>query len=62
MVIGLDASKKVVHKAGEYLGSKIADAVTKVNDDKIVRQKPVKEIIIPPEERDKILNILSRLL
>ena len=62
MDIGLDASKKVVHKAGEYLGSKIADAVTKVNDDKIVRQKPVKEIIIPPEERDKILNILSRLL
>ena len=62
MDIELDASKKVVHKAGEYLGSKIADAVTKVNDDKIVRQKPVKEIIIPPEERDKILNILSRLL
>ena len=26
---GLDASKKVVYKAGEYLGNKIADAVTK---------------------------------
>ena len=24
---GLDASKKVAHKAGEYLGNKIADAV-----------------------------------
>ena len=28
---GLDASKKVFHKAGEYLGNKIADAVTKSN-------------------------------
>ena len=26
---GLDASKKVVYKASEYLGNKIADAVTK---------------------------------
>ena len=25
---GLDASKKVVHKAGEFIGNKIADAVT----------------------------------
>ena len=25
---GLDASKKVVHKAGEFLGNKTADAVT----------------------------------
>ena len=29
MDTGLDASKKVIHKAGEYLGNKIADAVTK---------------------------------
>ena len=29
------ASKKVVHKAGEFLGNKIADAVTKSNDNKI---------------------------
>ena len=28
------ASKKVFHKAGEFLGNNIADAVTKSNDDK----------------------------
>ena len=42
---GLDAvktaSKKVVHKAGEYLGNKITDAVTKSNDDNIEKQEPV---------------------
>ena len=31
------ASIKVVYKAGEYLGNKIADAVTKSNSDKIVK-------------------------
>ena len=41
MHTGLDAFKKVVHKAGEYLGNKIADAVTKSTDDKIERQEPV---------------------
>ena len=38
---GLDSlkttSKKVVHKAGEFLGNKIADAVAKSNDDKVVK-------------------------
>ena len=38
---GLDslktASKKVVHKAGDFLGSKTTDVVTKLNDDKIVK-------------------------
>ena len=29
---GLNVSKKVVHKAGEYLGNKTADAETKSND------------------------------
>ena len=29
------ASKKVVHKVGKFLGSKIADTATKSNDDKI---------------------------
>ena len=67
---GLDslktASKKVVHKAGKFLGNKIAGAVTKSNDDKI--EKPddnlrnVEEIIIPLEKRDKILNKLRKLL
>ena len=31
--------KKVVHKAGEFLGNKIIDAVTKSNDDKIEIQR-----------------------
>ena len=52
MDTGLDAvkmaSKKVVHRACAFLGNKIADAVTKSNDDKIVKQKAVQEIIIPP--------------
>ena len=58
---GLDflktAHEKVVHKAGEFLGSKVPDAVTKSNCHKIVKHEPV-EIIIPPEERDEILNKL----
>ena len=41
-------STRVVHKAGEFIGNKIADAVTKSNDDKIVKQEPVEEKIIPP--------------
>ena len=52
---GLDAvktaSKKVVHKAGEILGNKIVDPVTKSNDDKILKQEPVEETIIPPEKK-----------
>ena len=41
MDTGLDAFKKVVHNAGEYLGNKIADAVTKSIDDEIEKQEPV---------------------
>ena len=59
---GLDslktASKKIVHKVGEFLGNKIADAVTKSNDDKIVKEEPVEGLIIPPEKRDEILKKL----
>ena len=55
---GLDAvkttSKKSVHKAGTFLGKKIADAIT------IVKQEPVEEIIIPPKEIYKILNKLRK--
>ena len=49
--------KKVVHKACEFLGNKIADAVTNSNDEKF--EKPdenlrnVKEIIIPLEKKLK---------
>ena len=40
---GLDASKKVVHKAGEFIGSKIADAVTKSNDGNIQKKNLLKK-------------------
>ena len=59
---GLNAPKKVVHKAGEFIGNKIADAVTKSNDVNIEKQEPVEEIIIPPEKGDEILNKLRKVL
>ena len=66
MDIGLDAlkiaSKKVVHKTGKWLGNKIAEAVTKPNDNEIGKQEPVEEIIIPLEKRDEILNKLRQVL
>ena len=51
LIKGLDASKKVVHKAGELIGNKVANAVTKTNDDNNDKQEPVDEIIIPLEKR-----------
>ena len=66
MDTGLDslkaASKTVVHKEGEFLRNKIAEAVTKSNDDKIVKQEPVEEIIIPLEERNEILHKLRKVM
>ena len=63
---GLDslktASKKEIHKTGEFLGNKIADAVTNSYDDKIVKQEPVEEIIVPPIKRKQILNELREVL
>ena len=56
------ASKKVVHKADEFSGNKIADTVTKSNDDKIVKQEPAEEIIIPIEKKVEILNKLRQVL
>ena len=32
------SSKKVVHKTGKFIGNKIADAITKKNNDKIAKQ------------------------
>ena len=62
MITGLDTvkmgSKKVVHETVEFLWNKIADVVFKSIGDKIVKQDPVEEIIIPLEERDEILNEL----
>ena len=70
MDTGLDAlktaSKKLVHKpaeaTGEILGNKIADAVAKLNDKKILKTKHVtdenprnvEEIIILSEKREEI--------
>ena len=59
---GLDASKKVVHKAGEFIGNKVADAVTKSNDDNIEKKEPVEEIIISPEKTEEILSKLRKVL
>ena len=67
MDTGLDfsktASKKVVHKTGEYLWNKFTDAVTNSFDDKILKTKPVEEIIIPPEKKkEELLNELRQVL
>ena len=35
------------YKAGLLLGNKVADAVTKYEDDKIEKQEPDEEIFIP---------------
>ena len=32
------------------------------NDDKIVKQEPVEELIIPPKERDEMLNKVRQVL
>ena len=53
---GPDASKKVVHKTGESLGNKIAEAVTKSNDDNIEKKGPVEVTIISPEKKKEKLN------
>ena len=37
---GLDASKKVVYKVVGFSGNKIADAVTKSNDNNTEKQEP----------------------
>ena len=39
----LDASKKVAHEVGEYLGNKMAEAVTNSNNDNIEKQASVEE-------------------
>ena len=66
MDTGLDVAKtasiKVVHKGGEFIGNKTADAVTKSNDDKIEKQEPVEEIIISPENRQNIKQIQKSIM
>ena len=48
------ASKKVVHKAGEFIGNKIENAVIKLNNNNIDQQEPVEEIVVPPAKIDEI--------
>ena len=64
MDTGLNAvkttSKKVIHKAGKFIGNKVADAVTNSHDYNIEKQEPFEEIIIPPEKKDEILNKLRK--
>ena len=57
---GIDASKKVVHKAGEFLGNKIEDVVTKSNDDNIEKQEPVEKIIIPLERKRRHMKKIEK--
>ena len=45
------ASKKVAHKAGELIGNKMADAVTKSNDHKIVKQELVEKSLFHQKNR-----------
>ena len=66
MYIGLDAvktaPKSVVHKAGEFLGNKVPDEVTKSCNDNIEKQEPVEEIIVPPENWGETLKKLRKIL
>ena len=48
---GLDPSKKVLHKAGENLGDKVANLLNKSNEDNTEKQEGVEEMIIPPEKK-----------
>ena len=54
--------KNVVHKECKFIGNKIAETITKSNDDNIEKQEPVVEIITPPEKRKEILNKLRKVL
>ena len=55
-------SKKVVHKAGEFIRNNMADAVTKSNSNKLEKQEPAEDLIIPSAKRDEILNKLRKVL
>ena len=63
---GLDslktAPKNIVHKAGQVLENKPEDAVTKSNDDKIMKQEPVDKTVLPLDKRDEILDKLTKIL
>ena len=49
-------------KAGQVLENKPEDAVTKSNDDKIMKQEPVDKTVLPLDKRDEILDKLTKIL
>ena len=51
-----------MHKTGEIINNKVADAVAKSNNYKIVKQEPFEQLIILPEKREEILNELRQVL
>ena len=63
---GINASKKVIHKAGEASGEVLGNRI----GDKIVKTKPiideisrnVEKIIIPPEKSEELLNQIRQVL
>ena len=57
---GLVASKNVVHKVIEFIGNKIADTVTKSNDDNTEKQEPVEEIIVPLEKKRRNIKQIEK--
>ena len=66
MNTGLDAvkiaSKKVVHKSGEFLGNKFVHEVTKSDDDKTEKQKLAEEIIILPEKKRRNIKQIKKII
>ena len=60
------AFKKVVHKAGEFLGNKIAGILTKSNDKKSLKpdenSRNVEEKITPPQRKEETLKKLRQVL
>ena len=66
MNTGLDAvkiaSKKVVHKSGEFLANKFVHEVTESNDDKTEKQKLAEEIIIPPEKKSRNIKQIKKII
>ena len=61
MDTGLDSLKTATKKIIKLV-IKIAEAVTKSQYDKIVKAKPVEEIIVPIERRKVILKELAQVL
>ena len=55
-------SKKVVYKSVEFLRNKTGGAVANSCDDKIVKQEHIEELIVPPENTEKLSNELNQLL